>query len=127
MRRKLWTVAATLALAIPTAGAGWAEAAEGGPQQSAGPLQAVAIVEPDGWSDPSTWTYDPPDVTVPAGSTVRWTNEGVEVHDAVADDGSFRSPILQAGESWEHTFTEPGEFPYYCKPHPYMRAVLKVT
>jgi nitrite reductase (NO-forming) len=83
--------------------------------------------------DPSEFadTEDPVDysinvLTVPVGSTVAWTNSDSAVHTVTAVDGSFDSGILNTGGSWVFTFDEPGEYEYYCLPHPWMRAKVIV-
>lgn len=43
-------------------------------------------------------------------------------HTVTAVDGSFDSELLDPGESWSYTFETPGEYEYYCLPHPWMRA-----
>ena len=58
--------------------------------------------------------FDPADITVPAGTTVMWTNEGEKPHTVTAHDGSFASPVLYPGESYWVTFYEPGTYTYQC-------------
>jgi nitrite reductase (NO-forming) len=64
---------------------------------------------------------------VPIGTTVTWTNQDPGVmHTVTAADGSFDSGFLETGETFSYTFNEPGEFEYYCTPHPWMRARVSV-
>jgi plastocyanin len=56
--------------------------------------------------------FSPQDITVPAGTTVVWTNTGTGLESVVADDGSFDSFRLDPGEEFSFTFDTPGEFPY---------------
>jgi plastocyanin len=58
--------------------------------------------------------FDPADITVPSGTTVAWTNEGEKPHTVTAHDGSFASPVLNPGESYQATFYEPGTYTYQC-------------
>lgn len=76
--------------------------------------------------DPADYSVNVLEITV--GDTVTWTNDddGV-IHTVTAADESFDSGFLAPGESWSHTFTEPGEFEYLCTPHPWMRAKVVVT
>ena len=63
--------------------------------------------------------YAPRSVRIEAGSTLtwEWTGDG-GIHDVVHVDGEFRSAELHdAGETYEYTFEEPGEYAYYCTPH----------
>lgn len=60
----------------------------------------------------------PSSITIPAGATIVWMEMGLLDHNAVAaEDGSFQSPLLRKGDSFEHTFSEPGVYPYYCALH----------
>jgi len=58
--------------------------------------------------------FYPADITVPSGTTVVWTNEGEKPHTVTAHDGSFASPTLYPGESYQVTFWEPGTYTYQC-------------
>ena len=76
-------------------------------------------------------TEDPADysvnvLTIPVGTTVTWTNDDSTMHTVTAVDDSFDSGYYGEGESWSYTFTEAGEFEYYCLPHPWMRAKVIV-
>jgi plastocyanin len=61
--------------------------------------------------------FQPREVTVKAGATVTWTNEGGSSHTVTADDGSFESPTLAAGKTYVHRFTRPGTYHYHCAFH----------
>jgi nitrite reductase (NO-forming) len=64
---------------------------------------------------------------VPLGALVTWTNhEEAQVHTVTAVDGSFDSGFMATGASFSHTFDAPGEFEYFCGPHPWMRAKIIV-
>lgn len=65
-------------------------------------------------------------LTVPAGTTVTWTNEDGMMHTVTAADGSFDSGFLNEGDTFSYTFDEPGEYEYFCSPHPWMRAKVIV-
>lgn len=41
-------------------------------------------------------------------------------------DGIFDSGDIGVGDSWTHIFDEPGTYPYYCKPHPWMIGTVVV-
>jgi plastocyanin len=60
------------------------------------------------------------------GTTVIWVNEGAVPHTSTSDTGAWNSPMLQRGESYSRVFTQTGEFPYHCVPHPTMTAVVVV-
>lgn len=66
--------------------------------------------------------FDPKDLTISVGTTVTWTNKGERPHTSTADDGSWDSggdpsDYILPGQSFSHTFTTAGEFPYYCRLH----------
>jgi plastocyanin len=61
--------------------------------------------------------FSPANITITAGTTVRWTNLGEFRHTATADDGSFDSPTLAGGDTFEFTFTTAGTYAYYCRFH----------
>jgi plastocyanin len=65
--------------------------------------------------------FEPRNIRISAGSTVTWTNEGINSHNATpAVDGAFEAVTgeeLVPGEPVERTFDEPGEYPYYCSFH----------
>lgn len=62
--------------------------------------------------------FDPQEIVVDAGTTVTWTNEDPVDHTVTADDGSFDSGNLGEGDSFSHTFDEPGTYEYKCTLHP---------
>jgi plastocyanin len=59
-------------------------------------------------------------VTVPAGTTVTWTNRDQVPHTVVAKDKSWRSAALDTGDSYSHKFDAPGTYDYFCSLHPQM-------
>ncbi len=82
-------------------------------------------------------SYDPNPVQASIGDTVIWTNDDTTPHTvtsgtAGAPDGKFDSspnlnPLLAPQQTFEHTFTEAGEFPYYCGLHPNMVGTVSVS
>jgi plastocyanin/mono/diheme cytochrome c family protein len=73
-----------------------------------------------------TWGYAPETITIKAGDTVTWTNDGSIVHTVTPDDGSFDSGVLNKGDVWTHTFDKSGSYTYHCTPHPWMKATVVV-
>jgi plastocyanin len=61
---------------------------------------------------------EPASVTVSAGTTVQWSNEGQHRHTVTADDGSWTSQEMTSGAVYQHTFTQPGTYTYHCTKHP---------
>src|SRR2546423_8504299 len=64
----------------------------------------------------SNFQFTPKEVTIAAGTTIEWIDEAGN-HTVNADDDSFKSERLAAGAKYEHTFNEPGTYPYYCTFH----------
>jgi plastocyanin len=64
----------------------------------------------------TNFAFTPREVTVKAGSTVEWVDDTGR-HTVEADDASFRSATLTSGDHFEHTFSQPGVFPYHCRFH----------
>jgi hypothetical protein len=70
------------------------------------------------------FSFGPSTVTVHAGDTVTWVNEGPSNHTASA--AGFNTGILHTGQSASQTFTHAGTFSYRCSIHPFMRGVVIV-
>jgi len=64
---------------------------------------------------------------IPVGTTVVVTNSDPTPHTFTAEDGTFDSGSLAAGETFEFTFDTPGEFAYFCNFHPSMTGTITVT
>jgi plastocyanin len=73
------------------------------------------------------FTFAPKDLTIPAGTVVRWINRDDIPHTVVSDDKStFRSKALDTDDSFSYTFTKPGTYSYFCSIHPKMTAKVIV-
>ena len=79
-------------------------------------------------ADMGSMFYSPTTITVVIGvnNTITWANNDNAPHTVTANDGSFNSGNLNAGQSWTHTFDTPGTFPYYCSYHPWMKGTVIV-
>lgn len=74
--------------------------------------------------------YHPDTVRVKPGAQVTWLNcedAGIDAHTSTSTTGVWQSRYLEPGESWTRTFNEPGTFPFFCEPHPFMRGVVIVA
>jgi len=79
-----------------------------------------------GAEDPADYSTNT--LTIEVGTTVTWTNDDPgQMHTVTDVSGAFDSGFLQAGDSWSFTFTDVGEYEYYCLPHPWMRAKVIVV
>lgn len=73
-----------------------------------------------------------PNVNVPVGGAVTWTNQdGVPHTTTSGKDGKFDgvgwdSPSLSTGLSFSHTFTQAGTFSYTCRIHPSLKGAVTV-
>jgi nitrite reductase (NO-forming) len=90
----------------------------------------VSIVP--GSSSLTTDAYQPNPLQVSTGATVTWTNDDAQPHTAtsgenVTPDGRFDSGILAPAATFEYTFTEAGEYPYFCLLHPNMVGAVSVS
>ncbi|MBK6968612.1 MAG: hypothetical protein IPH29_05715 [Candidatus Microthrix sp.] len=74
-------------------------------------------------------SYTPPTIKVAVGDKVTWSNEDTIFHTVTSGpsdgskaepDGKFDSGNIEAGDTFSYTFTEAGEFTYFCEPHPWM-------
>lgn len=94
-----------------------------------GAWTAQPMDAPDEFSENEVPTdYSVNVLTVTVGTTVTWVNDDPgQMHTVTAVDGSFDSGFFNTGDSWSYTFTEVGEFEYFCLPHPWMRAKVIVV
>jgi plastocyanin len=75
------------------------------------------------------YKYEPAELTIKAGTTVKWTNNEKRVSHSILflGEGGFESDRFFPGESWERTFDKPGTYLYSCGPHPEMKGRIEVT
>lgn len=66
-------------------------------------------------------------LTITKGTTVTWTNNDNTTHTVTADDNSFNSGDVTAGNSYARTFNTTGTFPYHCIYHSMMKATIIVN
>lgn len=71
--------------------------------------------------------YEPANLKVAVGETVKFVNQDEEPHTVTAKDVSFDSKGLDTEDTWTHKFDRPGTFPYFCAIHPYMKGTITVT
>jgi plastocyanin len=76
------------------------------------------------------FTFGPKSITVPAGTTVTWTNEDSFDHSIQIDSLSLAGPKFgpPAGTTtFTHQFATPGTYPYLCGVHNSMTGTVVVT
>src|SRR5215210_5400698 len=81
--------------------------------------------------------FSPNPVEVSVGATVTWTNDDTQPHTVVSGEnaqpsGEFDSspnfnPLIAPKQTFEHTFAQAGEYPYYCALHPNMVGTVSVS
>ena len=84
--------------------------------------------------------FDPFSVEINAGDTVVWTNDDSLIHMVNAGDLSedssaigfdypngFDSGLMMAGDTFEWTFDDSGDYPYLCQLHPWMIGTIQVN
>ena len=65
------------------------------------------------------YAFVPPEITVKAGTRVRWENRDKRQYHSVYFNelGDPQGDYFFPGESRERVFETPGSFPYICEPH----------
>ena len=96
----------------PGSGSSTAVAASG-----AGPGAEVKI---------DNFSFTPGAVTVKAGTQVTWINHDDIPHTVDSTEGKFKSAALDTDDKFQFRFTEPGEYPFYCRMHPKMTGKIIV-
>ncbi|MFL6476159.1 MAG: plastocyanin/azurin family copper-binding protein, partial [Nitrososphaera sp.] len=96
---------------------------------------SISIVS--GASSLTNTAYDPNPVQIKVGSKVTWTNNDSQPHTVTSGsngqpDNKFNSspsfnPLLNPGQTFSFTFTEAGEYPYFCMLHPNMVGTVSVS
>ena len=102
---------------------------------SAGGGTSVSIVS--GSSSLTDTAYQPNPIQVSVGNTVTWTNDDSQPHTVTSGsngqpDNKFNSspnftPLLNPGQTFSFTFTQAGDYPYFCMLHPNMVGTVNVS
>jgi plastocyanin len=132
------------AKAAPAAAPGAPAAAAAGDAKPAGNEVVVKMMEVQGTAG-TTYRFEPAQLTVKVGTTVRWINASGEdgpkhtstddpewetpQAPAVLPNGAqkWRTKFLSNGNSETHTFTVPGKYQYFCETHGPYGMVASVT
>ena len=72
------------------------------------------------------FAFVPKELTVAPGTTVAWTNGDETPHTISAQDRQFASKAMDTGDRYEYTFTDEGDFSYFCTLHPFMTGIVHV-
>ncbi len=98
------------------------------------PKEPTKVVIPNGAAVPEDGKiyYDPQAVDVAVDTTVIWENLDNTVHTVTSGtpdaggDGTFDSEMMNAGDTYKFTFTDAGNYDYFCIFHPWMVGVVNV-
>jgi plastocyanin len=71
------------------------------------------------------FVFQPVQLNVKVGTTVKWTNRDDIPHTVVCA-GKFRSKPMDTDGTFSFTFTDAGEYKYFCSLHPHMTGTVKV-
>lgn len=106
------------------------EAYTGSSSSSSGaPAHSVSVtIAPGSGSNESSTGFTPSTITVVIGvnNTVVWTNDDTVPHTVTSYDGSFSSGNLNPGNTYQFTFTTPGNYSYHCSYHTWMQGTVIV-
>lgn len=73
------------------------------------------------------FSFNPGSITVAAGQTVVWMNNGPSMHTTTSDAPGWDSGAINPGQTFSHAFTTAGTFTYHCSIHPTMHGTVVVT
>ena len=66
------------------------------------------------------FAFTPGATTVKPSTEVTWINRDDIPHTVDSTQGKFKSAALDTNDKFQFRFTEPGEYPYFCRMHPKM-------
>jgi plastocyanin len=73
------------------------------------------------------YLYEPADITVPVGTTVKFTNQDSTPHTATSKEaGVFESGPIKTGKTGTIKLEKAGTYQYYCVFHPFMSGTITV-
>lgn len=85
------------------------------------------------------YLFTPSSISIAAGTTVQWTNNGPSTHTSTSDAGVWNSGNISPPSggggyggggtpgTYGRSFTVAGTFAYHCAFHPQMKATIVVT
>jgi plastocyanin len=104
---------------------------------SGGNITATSVSIVPGSSSLTDTAFQPNPVQVSVGNTVTWTNNDSQPHTVTSGsngqpDNKFNSspnfsPLLNPGQTFSFTFTQAGDYPYFCMLHPNMVGTASVS
>jgi plastocyanin len=103
------------------AGSGGTTAPTSGAASSAGATASGATTV-----EVKNFAFSPVDMTVAVGTKVTWKFDDSAGHTVKSDDGTFSSPTLSNGKTFDFTFSKAGTYSYICSIHQYMAGTITV-
>ena len=104
---------------------------------SGGGSTATSVSIVPGSSSLTDTAFQPNPIQVSVGATVTWTNNDSQPHTVTSGsngqpDNKFNSspnfnPLLNPGQTFSFTFTQAGDYPYFCMLHPNMVGTVSVS
>ncbi|MCK1708033.1 MULTISPECIES: cupredoxin family copper-binding protein [unclassified Bradyrhizobium] len=71
------------------------------------------------------FVFQPAELKIKLGTTVTWTNRD-DIPHTIVSAGKFRSKTLDTDDKFSFTFTNAGDYKYFCSLHPHMTGMIKV-
>jgi plastocyanin len=71
-------------------------------------------------------SFNPGNLTVAVGATVKWTNKDGVGHTVTSTTGEFNSGTIASGGTFTHQFNTAGTYPYRCTIHSNMNGTITV-
>jgi plastocyanin len=116
------------------------------PQEVLKPKQSVQVSIASGASNQGNGRFFVPAevrATMGISNLVVWTSDDSVPHTVTSDNsfndrysGTFDSrdrpqeeggPFVMPGKTYQFLFTENGDYPYHCEPHPWMKGIVHVV
>ena len=93
------------------------------------PLEAETAAAASGSRDVAidNFSFSPATLSVPPGTTVRWTNRDDVPHIVMSADRTFKSAVLDTDGQFSRQFDAIGTFKYFCSIHPHMTGTVVVA
>jgi quinohemoprotein ethanol dehydrogenase len=80
----------------------------------------------DGTVATADYSFTPVRISIPAGTTLTWHNEGAVIHTATQNNQIWDTGDIPSGQSRSVTFDTAGTYNYNCSPHPWMIGQITV-
>jgi plastocyanin len=112
------------------------------PEEVLNPPEVTEVSIAEGASLPTNGQFFVPKEArgvIGVSNKVVWTNTDVTGHTVTTDDGyvdlisgDFDSikqlgSIVAPGQTFDFTFTQVGQYPYHCEPHPHMQGSVEIV